>query len=777
MKRVAVVLLLICAAGVTANATPPPPTGAHPRMILDATLRAAWKQQAAAGVGPVKASIDICDSAAHTGSRWQESDYQRTRWRSTTEACLVAWAATDKDEYAQTAIKFMTALLDDFDKLGDGKGGDDAVLQDDGYAIRNMGAATAFAYDWLYDKLTPAQRDHARARWAAWLPKWLAKGYRSHAPESNYHAGFVIASTAIAIAEAGEAGPEGDAEWARVADEVWGKELAGALAPHGILQGGDWLEGWQYAPFSVAEYALGARLMRGAGVKIDGVEAWLHSVLQRHVYALSPAEQTFAGGDVDFTSANVPVYVITLDAVALGDASADDKRFARGELARMKLTDDQYLLYDALATVGDKPVYVPRDKWPTWYVAENTQTLYVHTRWDDRAVWFVAQCAPEFDMDHRHSDAGNFVVSRGKDDVVVDPSPYPSFSSFTSNAPAVRSPHLPADLQPSQGPYGGASWSYAAQTASGVVAARCDYTNRFKYHETASDVPEALRDLVLLPSADGTSATVIVYDRATTGGTDRDLYVRVRTPGKLELAGGPDKATATVGGSRLTVSSVARSSGTPALATPGDKDCNKQTRGGCDGARFPVTEYKLELAGGSPRSVMAVGVSDNGAGDAGAQATPIGSASAGWQGVRVTGTRDAVVVWPAALDAKTLEYTAPKATAMTHVVIDPPAIDDRAVVTAKPSGDGCAIEIHGDNAATAWTAHPLVFVVDGNCVATLDKAAAAAPSAANTKAPRAAGHSPRKGCCDAGGANAPASAALALGLLGVVRRRRGRAPI
>src|SRR5580698_4971962 len=105
-------------------------------------------------------------------------------------------------------------------------------------------------------------------------------------------------------------------------------------------------------------------------------------------------------------------------------------------------------------------------------------------------------------MDHRHSDAGNFVVSRGKDDVVVDPSPYGSFSSLTSNAPAIRSPQTPKDIQPSQGPYGGGSWRYAAQTASGVVAARCDYTDRFKYHETASDIPEALRDFVFLPSKD-----------------------------------------------------------------------------------------------------------------------------------------------------------------------------------------------------------------------------------------------------------------------------------
>jgi uncharacterized protein (TIGR03382 family) len=744
-------------------------------MLLDAQLRAAWKAQAAAPHGPVVGAIALCEDAQKTKEH-DRAVYQGQEWAKIEQACLVAWAATDKPAYAATATRFMTALLDDLDDIGDGKGGDAAALRDSGYALRNLGAPTALAYDWLYDQLSPQQREHARARWAAWLAGYAAKGYRAHAPGSNYHAGYVLASTTIAIAEAGEAGAEGDAQWRRVVDVVWGEELRGALADGGVLAGGDWFEGWQYAPLSVAEIALGARLMRAAGAPIDGVAQWLDSVLRRHVYALSPNDQVFANGDTESETPNIPPRVLTLDAIALGDASPDDKRWAKGELSRLKLADRDYLLYDALAGVGDGPVVLPRDTWPTWYVATATQTLYARTRWDARAVWFVAECAPEFDMDHRHNDAGNFVLSRGSDDAIVDPSPYGSFSSLTGNAPTVRSAQLPADQVPSQGSYGGATWTWAEQTASGVIAARCDYAARFKYHETPSDVPLALRDFVFLPSADGTAATLVVVDRAKTGGAGRDLYLRFRTPGKLAASGGGGgggAASATVGGTRLAIATIARSTpGDVTIDSPTMKDCEHDTtRGACEAARFPITEYREQVAGPDARAVHAIGVTDAASS---AVAVP-GEAMAGpgWAGVRVTGTRDAVVVWPTdrSGDAKSLAYTAPRGAKVTHVVLDAPEIDDRATVTATRGAAGCDVTVVGGG-SSAMRATPLVMTLDDACAVAVDRAAASAPSAAKTTAPRASGRAPRAGCCDAGGGSGGSSALLALGVVMIARRRR-----
>src|SRR5207249_3859026 len=128
-------------------------------------------------------------------------------------------------------------------------------------------------------------------------------GYRAHVPGTNYHAGYLIAATAIAIAQAGD-GDDG-ARWREVADTMWGTEMTAALAPGGVLDGGDWPEGWQYGPLAVAEYALAARLARGAGLATPGVARWLDAVLRRHVYALSPADRGFAGGDTEEKTPNV----------------------------------------------------------------------------------------------------------------------------------------------------------------------------------------------------------------------------------------------------------------------------------------------------------------------------------------------------------------------------------------------------------------------------------------------------------------------------------------
>lgn len=766
-----VVVLLATAAAPRAHATPPAPTGAHPRMLLDPELRAAWKEQAKLPHGPVIGAIAMCDDALHSKEH-EHAQYQGAEWSRTVQGCLVAWAATDKEDYAKAAIRYMTALLDDLDLVGDGKGGDDAAKRDSGYALRNLGPATALAYDWLHDKLTPEQRAHARARWAVWLAWYADKGYRPHHPGSNYHAGYAYASTTIAVAEAGEAGVDGDALWKRVADELWGKELAAAFAPTGVLAGGDWFEGWQYGPLSVAELATGERIMRAHGVALAGVGAWIDALLRRHVYALSPSDGLFVNGDIENEKPNAEPGVLTLDAIALGTGSPEARRWARGELNRLKLADKDYFLFDALAGVGDKPEVPPRATWPTWYLASNTQTLYTRARWSPTSVWFVASCEPELDRDHRHFDGGNFVLSRGADDVVVDPTPYGALGTLTTNAPTVRSAHFPDSYQPSQAAWGGSTWTWATQTASGVVAGRCDYANAYKFQERASDVPLALRDLVLLPSDDGTAATLIVVDRATTGGADRDLYLRFRTPGKLTLAG--DAAATTVGGTRLTITPSGRSSGTPTIGVPTMKDCFKDvTQGACDAARFPVTDYRVQIGGPKAFAEHAISVTDASKGDGAVKTEPI--SGAGWAGTRVTGTRDAVVLWPTDDEARTLSYTAPRIAKLTHVVLGAPETDDRATVTAKPVGETCAVTVV---AGGMIPAKPLVVSLDASCAVTVDRAAISAPSAlADASASGAHGGGGGKrmlGCCDAG---EPAGGPVVLALLvvGGLVTRRGRA--
>ena len=761
--RIAVVLLLATA---TAHATPPEPSGAHPRMLLDAKLKAAWK--ASSDRGPVKGAIALCQDARDTRDH-DKAVYQGAEWSKVLQACLVAWAATDKPEYAQTAIRFFTALLDDLDTIGDKQGGDKAASRDNGYAIRNLGPFTALAYDWLHAQpgMTPALRERARERWKAWLDWYREHGYRARVPGTNYQAGYLVSATMIAIAQGGEAAEQRGPElWKFVADELWGKDMAAALATGGILDGGDWPEGWQYGPLAVGSYALAMRVARRAGITIEGVEVWLSSMLRRHVYGLSPGDRVYPGGDTEDAHAYLEPASLSLAAISLGDTTPDDKKWAKGELSRLRIADKDYLLYSALATVGDKPELAPRDKWPSWYVAPATGTLYARTRWDDKAIWFVTECQHTLEIDHRHPNAGNFVLSRGKDDVIVDPTPYGSQSTLTSNAPTVASGHLPADYIPSQ-----AFWSakvghrWATQSRSGVIAARCDYSDAYKFQDRSSDIAHASRDLVVLPSAEGTDASVVVIDRATTGSGSRNMFLRFRVQGGIALDG--ETGSSVVGSTKLQITAPIRSAtagpGKPFIGKPNEKDCFKgQPRGKCEAARFPVTDYRVELAGPDPLAVHVLSATANG----NASATKLGGD--GWSGVRIAGPRDAVVVWPAKRGGA-LAYKTARGASVTHVILDGPEQAGKLSITAKPDGTDCAVEV---TAGGTLTAHPALVTLDNACAVAADPQAASAATAIGTKpAPIRGGKTKRSGCC--GAQTTPESPlALAVLTLGLVLRRR-----
>ena len=724
MTRALVALLVLL--GV-ARAAPPAP---HPRILLDAGLRAAWREQAGEAHGPIKGAIALCEDA-RTSHEHDGAQYQGSEWAKTLQACLVAWAATGRDEDAQTAIRFFNALLDDLDKLGDKRGGDEAARRDHGYAIRNLGPYTAIAYDWLYDKLSPDVRAKARGRWKAWLDWYREKGYRPATPGTNYHAGYALTLALVAIAERGD----DDSLWQPAVD-MWTKQIAPAFAEGGVLDGGDWPEGWQYGPLAVAELALGLRAFHGVGVDIPGGGRWLDALLQRHVYALSPAGGVYAGGDTEAETANLQPNVLVLDAVALGPASADSRRWARGELSRLQLADKDSLLYDALAGVGDRPVLPPRAKWPTWYVARGTGTLYARTRWDERAIWFVAECASAIDVDHRHPSAGTFVVSRGKDDVLVDPSPYGSASTLTSNAPTVVSAQLPDNYKPSQGYWSTRTgWDFTTQRASGVVAARCDYSDTYKFQDRKSDVPDALRDFVLVPSADGTDAVLVVIDRADTGDGSRGMDLRFRTPGHLQLAG--ETATATVGASKLVIAPIAKSNERVAIGTPSAKDCFAADviRGQCDAARFPVTDYRVTVPGPTPSVAHALAI-------AGAPPQTAPLSGDGWQGAHITGVRDASIVWRTRGKGD-FAYRAPPG---LHVILDAPDQGGFAKVTARRDGDACAVTVTpgGD-----ISARPVIVTLDANCAVAADPESGARSAAGTHPVSKPAANSPRAGCCGA----------------------------
>jgi MYXO-CTERM domain-containing protein len=806
----ALAMVIATAITATAAAAPPEPRGAHPRILLDATLRANWKKQAGNKSSAVGKAIARCDDFRARPKEFARDLYMGLDWAQYLQACLVAHVATGKDEHARTALLYFTALIDDLATVGDGKGGNEAARRDSGFAIRAMGPYPALAYDWLHAHpgMTPALRARARERFKAWTDWYLAKGYRARNPSTNYQAGYLIAATLISIAQGSEGGDDSARLWRHVADDLWGNDMAKALAPGGVLDGGDWGEGWQYGPLSVAEYALAARAIKAAGVAVPGIDRWLEALLVRFVHGLSPAGKMFVGGDTQTPEANLAPNLLVPGAVVIGDAPATLQRHALAEIKRLGLGSNDFPLYGALIEGrGLEPLPVPRDRWPTFFLATGVSMFYARSDWSDRAIWTVLQCSRTVDVDHMHPNAGNLVLSRGSDDVIVDPSPYGTLSTLTSNAPTVESAHLPAEYKPSQ-----AFWSektgyrWAKQVASGLVVARCDYADQYKFQHRPSDVPAAVRDIVVWPHAG--NATIVVLDRAESGDPKRGLHLRFRTTAQLS---GSDVARGKVGRTAVAIRRVAASGGKSEVRALAKSDCFQAgvSRGGCDAPRFPVHEMRLVVPGPTMSAAHVIDASgaavDGGEAVTGAGFTGVKVArdGKGLAVIQVTGGRDVEV--PVAGDS-------------TLIVLDA-AGGDQTGMSAKAAAGGCAVAV-GSKGEVRVPARPAVVSVSKDCkVAALgtltaplaaapagpgDKAAepaAVAPSAEGGEAayvpppshdpssdaasgegggggePAASGpaapHSPRSGCCGAQSAPEP-SAVLGLVVLALIWSRRGR---
>lgn len=708
----AVCILAVSAA--PAAAQPDIPTPKHPRLLLDDKLRASWKALAAKAGSPVARAVDRCKQIGGNPKEFARDLYMGLDWAGYLQNCLVAWAATGNDAYADTTMRYFAAMLDDLEQVGDGKGGNNAARRDSGFAMRAMGPYTALAYDWLHDhpKMTEPLRAKARERFEAWTTWYLASGYRARSPSTNYHAGYLIGATFIAIAQNGEAGKYGNDLWRLVRDDLWGRDMKAAMEPGGVLDGGDWGEGWQYAPLSVAEYAIAARVMSQQGSAPPGIRPWLDSVLRRHVHALSPGAGVFVGGDTQNEQPNLPPNFLTLAAVVLGDASPDSQAWAAHEIQRLKLSEDdmakQFALYGALAAANAvKPAPVPRDTWPTYYIARGVGTMYARSHWTRDAVWTALQCNKTIDVDHVHPNAGNFVLSRGSDDVIVDPSPYGTLSSLTSNAPTVESAQLPPDYKPSQ-----AYWSlktgfkWAHQTASGVVVARCDYADQYKFQDNPSDVPAAQRDIVVFPWDKGKNAVAIVVDRAASGAAARGLHLRFRTTASLTADGAG--ASGDRGGSSVSIRTLWASGGKGEARSRKRGDCfSGATRGGCDIPRFAIDEWTMVVPGPTMEAAHAI--------DAAVYKERQPAPAVEKQGAVsvITAKRGDATFVVAVGGGKGITY---KAAAGTHAVLDGPA---DANVSAVADKGGCAVTV-GGGGGTKVSGRPAVFRLDAACAVVAD---------------------------------------------------------
>jgi hypothetical protein len=127
------------------------PSGAHPRIWLDPATRTGMQAQVNPASEPMRRAVTRCAQAHAQPNEYASGGWQGFEFVITLSSCLAAYAGTGGQDALTTAIKYWTVLLDDYQEVGDGQGGDDVVTHDTGYAMRTFAPYAALAYDWLHD--------------------------------------------------------------------------------------------------------------------------------------------------------------------------------------------------------------------------------------------------------------------------------------------------------------------------------------------------------------------------------------------------------------------------------------------------------------------------------------------------------------------------------------------------------------------------------------------------------------------------------------------------
>ncbi|MFO0613291.1 MAG: MYXO-CTERM sorting domain-containing protein [Polyangiaceae bacterium] len=745
-------------------AAPPTPTGAHPRLFMSPAQVTAYGSAASQPGTAAHELVRGCDNTFDEPTYYDDrGGADGDNWPGSAMRCAFAYKATGDAKYLTQAIKYWRASLDDDQTIGDKLGcvaGVDTnwqtwdgsppappviltVTHDTGYPIRWYGADIALVYDWLNGApgVDAGLLAQTRTCLGAWVDWYADRGYHHDEAGANYNAGYVISQALAAVAIGADGGSDGHV-WKNTVDELFpnllvGKGLANAGGkigePAGVLVGGDWAEGWQYGPLSVLEYAVAARALEENGAPQPEMNAWANSLATRYVYATVPDRSgSWVGGDFDDEAVYTSPSTNALDAV-LAAKSSDEAASWAAFMKQAQGVDGGVYFYNALAeTRSVSPVDLAASNPARWYVARGTRALFARSDWTATAFWSVFSSAPSVISDHMHYSASNFVLTRGADHLVVDPSRYGEPSTFATNAVSADSTVAQGDYGGTQTPWSEAELVWARGTDDGVYAARSDFAKAFIFSDTPSDIPYAHREWVMLPEGE-----IVTIDRVHTADAQHDMYVRFHTNtggGGLVLSG--KDATGTVGGSKVVIHGVSLSGGTPHVTQPEVGECSVSCSfpcGACDAARFPVDEYAVDVPG--PQALAIHVIDALGASEAPAIVSsmnddaidPAPKTNAGVIGAAVfRGTKQSFVVASSGADgavADPMKYGIPGGSASRHIVYDAP--EDAAgesLVTGVAEGDRCIITI---TQGKGFPGHPLLFKVasakDG-CAATPDTA-------------------------------------------------------
>lgn len=450
------------------------------------------------------------------------SGYEAWEWGEVMLACALLYRTTGNDGNAKTALKYFNALMDDRQKVGDGKGGAEVIRHDSGYPIRTYGFMGAIAYDWLRDApgMSVELKKKAMDRFVAWTSWFKEKGYKHDFPISNYYAGYFGAIAMAGIAAEGD-DPRAT-ELRKRAQEMFQREIVPDFKK---LSGGQWPEGWQYGGLVANVLAIyaDAETRANPGKPVLDDLPWMKEMVAYRAHSLLPdGKHLYDNGDWSVKPAVATPSEMYGAIVAIKSNDPVSKN-ARGlaKLAKVGKENDAAMAWlESLAEDPSQEAVDPR-KGETSYLARGTGEVFGRTDWSANATWVSLQSGPVF-SDHQHADQGHFEVVRGADALIVDPGAYAAFSTTSHNTILVDDNGDAMDYPPNQSPVALQARIARFEDKGPFVYALADFGSAYTpFHfddNHKKSVQRAERELVFSRTPVGGtvgSARVVIYDRIT----------------------------------------------------------------------------------------------------------------------------------------------------------------------------------------------------------------------------------------------------------------------
>jgi hypothetical protein len=341
---------------------------------------------------------------------WARGDhYYRNLWATPTQlqGCVIAYRLTDRDP---AILKHALAIADYL-----------AQAQGDGWTWPRISKALAMAYDWLYDDLTPEQKQRY-GRGAINAAQQCYKTWR-HSEFNNHlyleygpvlYAGIALQNEGI-----------DDAAARQLALDGLDLLLNHMLPAHELVtQGqGGWHESMSYHAFFTCEFGQLVELWSSASGDdpwetfsgLDNEAAWL-------VYCARPWDNGRVAmadiGDYDSYDGQITDYMPLLALRKRDGVAAWWGEQIRQESARRHAAGKQYILGDGkwweyLLWHDPSVAPVPRDTLPLSRHFGGIGWVSMRSSWQPDATFALFTCAPLWLGGHQHCDNNSFVIGKG----------------------------------------------------------------------------------------------------------------------------------------------------------------------------------------------------------------------------------------------------------------------------------------------------------------------------------------------------------------------------